>query len=351
MKLFHQFPGEIISPQRRNRQIHVVFLAVRKHLIHQFFQAPVVRGRKTGNGNLLISGKLQCLHGLPVEHLGAFLAHRAAAESRLTEPASSDTSPEGLQIGPVVDNLRGGYNHLCWEISLVQVFHNPLGNGLRSSLQGDDRGKCAIGIVFMPVEAGDIDTGNFRHSVKEPVLVPALRLGLIVQRDNLYRDFLSFSQREKVYKLCQRLRIKGADAPRKDHVFQILPVFCPERNPRQVQHIQHIGIGHFIADGKGNHVKILHRVLTFQRPQRQILLPHYFLHIRPRCKYPFAPDAFHLVHHTIENPHSHIGHADLIGIREAKGNPHPDILQVLLHLAPFSAGIPGRLLNRQENSL
>ena len=83
----------------------------------------------------------------------------------------------------------------------------------------------------------------------------------------------------------------------------------------QIHHIQHIGVCHLIADGKGDHVKILYGILAFQRPKRQIVGTHSLLHISPGGEDTLTPDAFHLVHHAVEDPHTHVGHTDLIGIR------------------------------------
>ena len=161
----------------------------------------------------------------------------------------------------------------------------------------------------------------------------------------------TFAQREKVYKVSQRLRVKGADTAGKDHVVQAEAVFGIERHTGQIQHVHNIGIAHLIADGKGNHVKILDRVLAFQRPQGERMPAHGFFHICPGGKYPLAPDTVHLVHDTVEDPHTHIGHADLIGIREAVGHPYPDLGLVFLNFVIFTAGISGGFLHSRQNTL
>ena len=75
---------------------------------------------------------------------------------------------------------------------------------------------------------------------------------------------------------------------------------------------------------------------------------HGLLHVPPGGEDPLAPHALHPVHHTIEDAHTHVGHTDLIGVREGKGHPHPNLGRILLHLAPFPAGVPGGLLNGQQ---
>src|SRR5699024_10712179 len=83
----------------------------------------------------------------------------------------------------------------------------------------------------------------------------------------------------------------------------------------------------------------------------QVMLAHSIFHVPPGGKDPLAPDALHLVHHAIKNPHTHIGHANFIGIRKTERNPDAHSIQILLYLAPFSAGVPGRFLHRGKNAL
>ena len=71
----------------------------------------------------------------------------------------------------------------------------------------------------MAVEAWHIHTGNLRNLFKEGILVPIPGLGPVVQGYDLHGAVLPFSQRKEVDKLCQRLRVEGADASRKDDIF------------------------------------------------------------------------------------------------------------------------------------
>ena len=89
-------------------------------------------------------------------------------------------------------------------------------------------------------------------------------------RSYLYGNILSLAQGEKIYKIRQRLRIEGANASGKDHILEALPVLPVEGNAREPQHIQNVGIGHLVADGKSHHIESLHRVLTLQSPVERL---------------------------------------------------------------------------------
>ena len=81
------------------------------------------------------------------------------------------------------------------------------------------------------------------------------------------------------------------------------------------------------------------------------MLSHPRLHVAPGGKHPLTPDALHLIHDTVENPHTHIGHTDLIGIREAEGHSDIHFPFVLFHLSPLTANISGRLLHLGQDSV
>ena len=78
------------------------------------------------------------------------------------------------------------------------------------------------------------------------------------------------------------------------------------------------------------------------------MLPHKRLEIRPRRKDPFAPEIFPAVDEAVQDFHAKVGHADLIGIRKAKGKPHVHVLNFLDNAAHFSPDILRRLLHLQQ---
>ena len=203
----------------------------------------------------------------------------------------------------------------------------------------------------MLIEGGDIHPGDFGDLQQKGLLTPPFCLGPVVKRHDFHRTLLPFSQGEKVDEVRQGLRVEGAHAAGKHHLVQALPLPGVQGDTGKIQHIENVGIAHLIADGKGNHIKVLYRLAALQRPQWNVMPAHSLLHVPPGGKHPLAPYAVHLVHHTVQNPHTHIGHPNLVGIRKAEGHIHPHLGRVLLDFVVFSAGIPGRFLHRRQDSL
>ena len=350
LELFHQLPGEVVRPQGRHGQADMVCLTVGQHFVRQFFQPTVIRCRQAGKGNFVEAGGLHQLYSLIIQHLRAFLPHGTAGKACLTEPAAPDTAPEHLQIGPVVDDLRRGNDHLRGEIGGVQIFHDTLGDHLRRAFQRRHGGQHPIFGIGVLVEGGHIHAGDLGNFLQKTGLVPVFPLRPFIHIQNFHRDVLPLAQREEIHEVRQGFRVKGADAACKNHILKPLPVSGMQRDAGQAQHIENIGIGHFVANGKGHHIKIPHRILAFQRPEGEAVVPHGLLHISPGGKDTLAPHIGDLVHDPVENAHTHIGHTDLIGVREAKGHSNGHVFLVFPHLPPFAAHITGGLLYRGQNT-
>ena len=347
----HQFPGEIICPERGDGNAVLVCLAIRNQPVCQLLQSLVVRSGQAGQGNFIISGAFQQLHSLIKQNSRALFPHRADAEPGLTETAPPDTPPKQLQISTVMNDFRRRNQHFGWKIGMIQILNDPLDHSFRSFPIGDHFRQVAFRIVYRRVEARHIYPRNLGNIPQETILRPALHLCAAIDVQNFHGAFLTLAQGEKVHKVRQRFRVKGTHASGKYHILQSRSLAAVQRYPGKAQHIQHIGICHLIADGKSDHVKILHRVLTLQRPKRNLFPPHDFFHIAPRGKYPLTPHILLRIHHTVKDPHSQVGHTDLISVREAECHANANILFFFLDLSPLSAGIPCRFLNGREKSL
>ena len=203
----------------------------------------------------------------------------------------------------------------------------------------------------MSIKGRHIDALDLCNLMQKFLLCQALFFCRAITFDDLRRAVFSFSDGKKINKIRQRLRIDRAYAARKYNVFQSIAVFGQQRNLRQFQHVQNIGIAHLIAQRKRDHIKVTDRVMAFQCPEWNPMRTHFVFHIAPRRKDTFTPDAGHLVHYAVENPHANVGHTDLIGIRKTERNTHIDVLFVFDDLIIFSAHIARRLLDAHEDSV
>ena len=351
LHLEHQLPREIVRAERRKRNIDLARLAVIQQLIRQLRQILIVGGRKARHRDLAAAGILQRLHSLLIEHVRVLAAHGPVAEASLTEAAAADAASEHLQIGAVMDDLRRGDDLLLRPVGPVHVLHDALGHALRRAVQRCDRRKCAVLVIGMFIERRDINALDSGNGPQEFRLAPARLFGRLIARNDLDRALLTLSEREKVDEIRQRLRIHGADAARKNDVFQAGALTCQQRHARKLKHIEDVRVAHLVAQRERDHVEAAHGVLAFQCVKRDGIFAHRLLHIAPRSEHALTPDARHLVHNAVEDAHSNIGHADLIGIREAERDPDVHVRLFLDDLIVFAADIARGLLHPRQDAV
>ena len=248
-------------------------------------------------------------------------------------------------------NLRGRHNRLCRIVRRVKILHNPFGHTRRRPRLRHDGCKRPIVLIRMRIKRRHIDSRDFRDLTQEGLLVRTALLCRTVACENLRRDVLALANGEKINEISKRLRIDRADAARKHHVLQPMPILRQERHMRKLQHVEHARVAHLIAQRERNQVKILHRIVAFQRKKWDIILPQLLLHVAPGRKHTLTPHAGHFIHHAIKNPHADIRHPDLIRVRKTERNTQIDILFIFDDLIIFSTHIARRLLHGLQDPM
>ena len=140
LQLLHQLIGEVVGPQRGQRHIDFPRRTEIQQSAGQRLELPVVRGGQRRQRNLVVARVQQHLLGLLQQYLSAAGADRPVTEARLTEPAAPDAAAHDFQIGPVVDNLRRGYNGFSRIDRGVEILHNALSDPLGGAGGRDQSG-------------------------------------------------------------------------------------------------------------------------------------------------------------------------------------------------------------------
>ena len=227
---------------------------------------------------------------------------------------------------------------------------DALGHHSRRAVTGRDGADRAVVMVGDVVQAGDIDAVQVGGSTEEFRLAPALTPRLAVQLHQLHGDVLALAQAHQVDEVGDGLGVVHSGAAGDHQRGQAVTLGAAQGDLRQIQHVEDGGEGHLIAHGKGHDIEIGDGVAGFQREQRDIRMAHLRLHVAPGGKDPLAPHAVHVVHDTVQDPHAQVGHADLVGVREAEGDPGVHRRLVLHHRVIFAAHIAGRLLHPRQDA-
>ena len=182
------------------------------------------------------------------------------------------------------------------------------------------------------------------------MLAPALAPRLTVQLDQLHVHLLTLADKGKIDEVGDGLAVVHRRAARDDERRERCALACVQRNARKVEHVDHRREGHFVADGKGDDVKIADGIEGFERVERDVRLTHLLLHVAPGGKAALAPHALHVVHHAVEDAHTEVRHADLIGIGKAEGDARIDLALVLHHGVEFPADVARGLLHARQDA-
>ena len=149
-----------------------------------------------------------------------------------------------------MDDLGGGNDGLYWEIGFVHVLDDPFCHGGGGTLLWSDGCHPSVLMVSYLIKRGDIDTRDTSRFLQKLLFRPSFLLGPLVQVYVLQGDLLPFAKDEEVNKRGQRFRIITAGATSYHKRSKTFPVRGSERQSRQIQHIQNIGVGHLIPREK-----------------------------------------------------------------------------------------------------
>ena len=215
-------------------------------IIQQFFQLAMVGGGQAGQAQLLIAGVgAQILRRL-IQQTGIPLAHGAIQEARLTEPAAAHTAAQHFNAGAILDGTHHGHNKVCWRSKLVQILDDGLGDDRRDArLVGGNGLDPAVLKVGHIVEGGDVDPGESLQMRRSSSFLgdAALFLGTLDLGADGRQLVLTLTQLDDIKEICNGLRVAGAGAARHDQGPVLVAVLCVERNVRQIEHCQNVGIG------------------------------------------------------------------------------------------------------------
>ena len=116
-----------------------------------------------------------------------------------------------------------------------------------------------------------------------------------------------------------------------------------ERDLRQVDHRQHVGVGKLVLEREADEVEFVRGRARLERVEGNPLRPHELLHVAPRREAELGERVRALVHDVVEDLDPEIGHPDLVEIREAEERLRLDRVGILAGGMEEAARIPTRL--------
>ncbi len=143
----------------------------------------------------------------------------------------------------------------------------------------------------------------------------------------------TLAQLDHIKTVRNGFRVAGAGAARHDQRPAFIAILGIERDARQIQHCQNIGIGKLVLQGEAHCIKSGERILALHGVERQTKTLHLGLHIQPRHKSTLAPPVFVAVEQLIQDLFAEEGHTHLIGVRKAERKADIHFFFVLIYTA------------------
>ena len=189
------------------------------------------------------------------------------------------------------------------------------------------------------IKGGDIDTGDGGQPAQQ--LFPAFAPGPAVGVEELQEHLLAVADDKSVDEVGHRLRVEAAGATGDDEGVGTISLRGQHRNPRQVEHVEHVGVGKLVPQRETDDIEVLERPLVFQAEEGDAALAQGGLQVCPGGVHPLGEDVRLAVEQVVEDGHGHVGHAYLVGIRVGQCYPDGGPFPVLDDAVPLAAGIAG----------
>ena len=175
----------------------------------------------------------------------------------MAETATTSTTTENFQHNSIVNDIVERNYRSIWEIDSIQIFYNAFFYSSRSSFVNNFYFcNSTIFVVNSFIEARNIDALNFNYFIQEAYATAyfASFLPSFVSFHNFNHNFFAFTDDGKVNEVSQRFRIVNARTTYDNEGVIIFTVCCQNGHIAQFQHIQNIGVGKFVLQGKAYNV-------------------------------------------------------------------------------------------------
>src|SRR4030042_6274829 len=137
-------------------------------------------------------------------------------------------------------------------------------------------------MIINTIKAGNINAGDPRPLSQESLFPSGIfPLPFTEHAQKLQPRLLTFANYKQIDEIRHRLRVEGT-APAGYHQRpRVASLGSKDRYPREVKHIEHIGISKLISQREPQNIEILDRAPGLQAEQRQARTAHLGFHVHP----------------------------------------------------------------------
>ncbi len=201
---------------------------------------------------------------------------------------------------------------------LVEVHDGVLGDTPRDArLVRHDTADAAVRQVLHVVEARHVDATGLGEA-EEQLLAPArpaLRLPRADDLGDVEDGLLAVADDRAVDEVRDRLGVEGRMAAREDDRVVDGAVLGLQRDARQIQGREHVGVAQLRGEGQAEHVEGTDGAVAVDGELRHLVLAHELFQVRPHAVRALGEDALALVEHLVEDHDALVGQPDLVRVR------------------------------------
>ena len=171
-----------------------------------------------------------------------------------------------------------------------------------------------------PVERRHVDARNLHGAVDQerPAPVRSLTVDLRQGVEQARQQLLALTDGDQVEEVRHRLRVHQRRAAAENQRVAGSALAALQRNVRQIQHLQHVGVPALVAEREPQHVEVGQRSPRLPAEQRQARLAHQVRHVRKRRERAVAEVGRTVVDLLVQHPHGEVRHPDLVRVGKAQ---------------------------------
>ena len=218
---------------------------------------------------------------------------------------------------------------------------------------GHDRLDLPVLGVGDVVELRDVDAAADRQPAQQLVAPagPVLGLPLADHLGDREHDLLAVTEDGRVQEVGDRLGVEGGVAAGEHDRVLVAAVGRPERDPGEVEGVEHVGVAELGGEADAQHVERAHRPVAVDGELRDPFGAHDRLEVRPHRVGALGQDPVALVEHLVEDLDALVGQADLVGVGVHQRPADVDLVPVLAGRVELPTDVLDRLLHGRQLGL
>ena len=124
----------------------------------------------------------------------------------------------------------------------------------------------------------------------------------------------------------------------------LVTILRADGDASQVEHVEGVGIEGLVGERKADQVEFGQGSFRFERIEGNAMLTHQRFHVQPGRIGAFSQRVLALVDLVVQDFQAHVRDADIVNIREDKGDAGLDAVPILDHAVQLAADIPAGFL-------